>query len=595
VGDGRRAKLGFGLGSYDSRAECQTEGDIPGSSKIDELRAGSFITDHLAGLTLLGIKRDQGGIVRRGSSAIVVLALLALGLMIGNDAAASAHKECTSRSDFNGDGFADLAIGVPTESVAPSVSFAGAVNVLYGGPGAGLSGLGDQVWHQNSEGVLETAESADTFGKALATGDFDGDGFDDLAIGVPNEAVAPSVSLAGAVNVLYGSASGLTALGDQVFQQNTEGVLGEAGADDRFGSALSACDFDGDGMSDLAIGAPGDDVSGDRQGAVNVLYGSSSGLTVLGDQYWHQNAEGVLGEGGDVDMFGFPLAAGDLDGDGFGDLVIGVPLEDVSGLNQGAVNVLYGSNGGLTATGDQYWHQDAEGVLGEGEDSDTFGSTLAVGDFDSDGLDDLAIGVFSEDVAPSVTNAGAVNVLYGSSGAGLSAVGDQVWHQNSDGVLETAEAEDFWGLGLAAGDFDGDGSDDLAVGAPFEDVAPSITNGGAMNVLYGSSATGLQAVGDQVFHQNTDGVLGEAFGSDFFATSLSSADFDGDGFDDLVSGVPLEDVSGSDQGAVNVLYGAAGGGLTVLGDQYWHQDSEGVLETAENLDRFGSPLPGSAR
>jgi hypothetical protein len=519
------------------------------------------------------------------------LTLLVLPLAIGHEASASAHTECTSRSDFNGDGFADLAVGVVDEDVAPSVEDAGAINVLYGGSGAGLTGIGDQVWHQNSDGILETAEPEDVFGSALAAGDFDGDGFDDLAVGVDGEGVAPSVENAGAVNVLYGSASGLTGLGDQVFHQNTEGVLGEAGVDDLFGSALTACDFNGDGIADLAIGVLLEDVSGVNQGAVNVLYGSSSGLTVLGDQYLHQNTDGVLGEAGDGDLFGSALGAGDFDGDGFADLAIGAHADDVGGNDRGAVNVLYGSGTGLTVLGDQFWHQDTDGVLGEAEDIDHFGMALAAGDLDGDGFDDLAIGAPFEAVAPSVAGAGAVNVLYGSSGVGLTGLGDQVWHQNSDGILETAEENDVFGGVLAAGDFDGDGFGDLAVGAPLEDVAPSVPDAGAVNVLYGSSGAGLQPLGDQVFHQNTEGVLGEANSNDEFGVALGGADFDGDGSDDLVAGAWNDLAEG--RGAANVLYGASGSGLTVLGDQYWHQDADGVLETAEPGDRFGSPVPGT--
>jgi hypothetical protein len=85
-------------------------------------------------------------------------------------------------------------------------------------------------------------------------------------------------------------------------------------------------------------------------------------------------------------------------------------------------------------------------------------------------------------------------------------------------------------------------------------------------------------------------VLGEAGPSESFGHSAGAADFDGDGLDDLVVGA-FEDVN--DVGALNILYGASGSGLTVLGDQFWYQDSVGVLETAESGDRFGSPFPGS--
>ena len=141
-------------------------------------------------------------------------------------------------------------------------------------------------------------------------------------------------------------------------------------------STTSACDFDGDGKDDLAIGAPGEDIGAIADaGAVNVLYGSGSGLTASGDQLWHQGVAGVMGGAEAGDLFGSSLACGDYDGDGKDDLAIGAPGEDVGALvDAGAVNVLYGSGSGLTATGDQLWHQDSAGILGGAEAGDLFGS-----------------------------------------------------------------------------------------------------------------------------------------------------------------------------------------------------------------------------
>ena len=119
-----------------------------------------------------------------------------------------------ARADFNGDGIGDLAVGVPFEDVDGNLD-AGAVNVLYGSA-TGLTASGDQFWTQNSTGVLDDAEAGDAFGSSLANGDFNNDGFSDLAIGVPSEDVAGPVANAGAVSVLYGSATGLTDDGNQL-------------------------------------------------------------------------------------------------------------------------------------------------------------------------------------------------------------------------------------------------------------------------------------------------------------------------------------------------------------------------------------------
>ena len=183
--------------------------------------------------------------------------------------------------DFNNDGFTDLAIGVPNEAIG-SIAVAGAVNVIYGS-GAGLTAAGNQMWHQNRPGIGGTSEADDRLGSSLAAGDFDADGFDDLAIGVPNEDIGTRAG-AGAVNVLYGSASGLTASGDQVWHQNTGGINGGSEAGDQFGSSLASGDFDNDGFDDVAIGVPGESIGAIAgAGAVNVIYGSASGLSSSGD------------------------------------------------------------------------------------------------------------------------------------------------------------------------------------------------------------------------------------------------------------------------------------------------------------------------
>jgi FG-GAP repeat len=188
-------------------------------------------------------------------------------------------------ADFDHDGFADLAVGVPGEN-----DIAGAVNVLYGA-GPGLNGTGSQVFFQ----VGGMAEFRDRFGSAQAAGDFNGDGFADLAAGASGENVG-SIEDAGAVSVLYGSAGGLTTSGGRLFTQ-----LGSAPeTQDWFGWALAAADFNHDGFADLAVGAPYEAVgSVFAAGAVSVLYGSPAGLTTSGGRLFTQLG-GTAGGGGQL-------------------------------------------------------------------------------------------------------------------------------------------------------------------------------------------------------------------------------------------------------------------------------------------------------
>jgi hypothetical protein len=130
------------------------------------------------------------------------------------------------------------------------------------------------------------AETVDAFGASLAAANLGKSSAADLAVGVLGEGVG-AVGGAGAVNVLYGSASGLTAAGDQLWHQNTSGIGDGAEPDDGFGFSLAAANFGKSAAADLAVGVQTEDVGATfSAGAVSVLYGSPSGLSAAGDQFW---------------------------------------------------------------------------------------------------------------------------------------------------------------------------------------------------------------------------------------------------------------------------------------------------------------------
>ncbi|HET9541430.1 MAG TPA: FG-GAP repeat protein, partial [Candidatus Limnocylindria bacterium] len=184
---------------------------------------------------------------------------------------------------------------------------AGGINVLYGSA-ANLTTTGNQQWLQGPGGVAGVAEARDWFGSALAGGDFNNNGFDDLAIGAISEDIG-AIQDAGSVNVLYGSAARLTATGNQQFFQGSGGLVGVAEEGDFVGAALSTGDYDNDSFADLAIGAPFEDIGTILDaGAINVLYGSASTLTTTGAQQFFQGSGGVAGTREEGDTFGSSLA-----------------------------------------------------------------------------------------------------------------------------------------------------------------------------------------------------------------------------------------------------------------------------------------------
>jgi FG-GAP repeat len=513
-------------------------------------------------------------------------------------------------SDFNGDGFADLAVGVPNEDVGATVD-AGAVNVLYGSAD-GLEASGAQFWTQGSSGVLGRPERQDRFGYALAQGDFDGDGFTDLAIGVPREDVG-LIRNAGAVNVLYGSALGLTATGNQLWAQSSPGIKDRAERWDLFGFAVAAGDFNRDRRAELAVGVPFEDLPGGvNPGAVNVLYGSGAGLRATANQFWNQNSPGIKGTANDLcgigpfpelcERFGWALATANFGKGRAADLAIGVPgeLGPVPGypFGAGAVNVIYGKSGtGLTASGNQRWSQGTPGVKGDpgfcdpgsGCAVEFFGSALAAANFGKSAYADLAIGVPGDGISPEgfQQGPGGVNVLYGSSN-GLVVAGNQLWNQDSPDVLDEAEDFDHFGAALAAGNFGNGFHADLAVGVPAESFE-GIDAAGGVNVLYGST-TGLSATGNQFWTQDSPEVADAAEENDVFGAALFAGSFGYGAERDLAIGVPREGLEGTTEvGAANLLFGSMSG-LSASGNEFWHQDGEQVRDSPEGRDHFGRSL-----
>ena len=484
---------------------------------------------------------------RRWTGALTALGL-ALFVQVGAVGAATTATAATAplcgpsggAGNFNGDGFRDLAIGARGDDGGK-----GAVTVMMGdGDASGkLSATNpdNQRWTLDTAGVAGKGQAGAGFGWAVAVGDFNGDGRDDLAAGAPLMDIGTAKD-AGQVVVLPGTPDGLTATGSKVFDEGMTPVAG-----DEFGHALAAGDFNGDGYDDLAIGVPDKNI---KSGAIKELFGGPGGLTTTGDKLFSYSQTGAL--------YGWSLATGRFNSDGYTGLMIGIPDWDGTATDEGAIKLLPGSKGGLTATGGQLWHEGLRSVPGDPEKGDNLGYSVAAGNFNDDAYCDIAAGLPGESVG-TVIAAGAVDVLYSGPGGPGTASGpaDKIWDRDSAGVDDVPRSGAEFGYSLAADDLNHDGSADLAIGAPMDTISGNLF-AGSVTTLYGFGAEGLESQlnppYDQEWIQGTNGIKDKPEAADEFGYSLAFGNFDDFLSDDLAIGVPGED---SGAGALAVIYGSS--------------------------------------
>ncbi len=445
-----------------------------------------------------------------------------------------------------------LALSACLPIALPAVGSAQSSNV-------GLSTVRAQRFGNENLLGFYTPQSGDAFGISVAVGDFNGDGADDLATGAPFDNGIPGrdVKDSGSVFVRYGKAvDGLaTNLAGTVLRQTP--AHDPAEVDDHFGFSLAACDFNGDGSDDLAVGLPDEDYLGHHDaGAVEIHYGSPAGIHTSADSFYAQSTPGITGDVEDNDRFGHSLACGDFNHDGFADLVIGVPEENQGSIgvdfDEGMIEIIPGSASGLVPTSSTHLDQGVAGMAGSPETGDQFGWALAAGDFNGDLFDDLAIGVPGEN-----DQQGYVQVVFGGP-SGLTPAGNLLFNESALGG--TSHSEDRFGSVLAAGDFDGDGHDDLAIGIPLKDVGPTpIQDAGMVDVAFGA-AGGFDHLRVASFTEDVIyGSSGNSEVGDELGVSLAVGDFDHDGRADLAIGHPNEAVAGAADGAVTLLMGGPGG------------------------------------
>ncbi|MCF1597969.1 FG-GAP-like repeat-containing protein, partial [Streptomyces muensis] len=451
---------------------------------------------------------------------------------------ATAPTDNPPHDDFNGDGYPDLAVAAP-EATVDGKTRAGYVAVVYGSAG-GLDTGSKQVVSQNTPGVTDSAETDDRFGSAVSSADLDRDGYADLIVGVTGEDSVEGGAETGLVQVVWGGADGLSGGAALAYGHDTYDRLSAR-------AQLAVGDVDGDGAPDLVVvkgltdlrivkGPFGRD--GSASGGEQIVHDDSDprfldlatgdvngdgiddvvGTMNDGDEYdarrvtyWQGTRDGLAagvvlrdGRGWRV-QGGESLDLGDVNGDGYEDIVVGRPVDgydsdvDTPIPLGGRVAFVPGSADGPVGTEARYVNQDSAGVPGAAERSDGFGSDVSVADVDGDGYADVSTGVPGEDF-DRLSNAGGAIVLRGGAN-GLTGAGAAGVNQDTAGVPGAAESDDAFGRTTHLVDGNGDGRAELVVGAPGENA-----NAGAVWVFRSTSA-GVTPTGSFTFGAGTLGTV----------------------------------------------------------------------------------------
>ena len=395
-----------------------------------------------------------------------------------------AYGSVLATGDFNGDGIDEVAIGDRASNSNPG---GGGSVYVYRRSAADTWTL--QTTIRQGNGAYNGADEAgDEFGSSLASGDFDNDGFEDLAIGLPgqDEPGSPAIVSTGAVQVVYGSDSGLTGTRDRIFTALTDGLDYAPDNSDEYGYALAAGDIDDDGDDDLAIGVPGRGCpGGQRAGGVVILKGSTSlGLSTLEAQAFGPGQSGMLGNCASRGDFGAALSIGKVNGQAYQGLAIGAPRADVGGVEKaGAVHLMFGSPAGLTVGANKFISvTDLPG--GVAVPFLQFGNRVELGRLRSN-TQSLAIASQNETVN-GLPEAGALWVLHSGNGSAIISTSIvERWTASANLRIGVPETGDEFGAGMAIGDFNGDGMNDIAIGAYADDYSGNIDTGGGA-VIYQS-------------------------------------------------------------------------------------------------------------
>lgn len=419
--------------------------------------------------------------------------------------------------DIDADGFDDLLIG------APGADSGGEVYLIYGQTTPfSSSSLSEAI-------TFSPVNSSDSSGASVAVLDMNGDGFDDLVFGAPGNDTINGNN--GAVFILYGQTARYTSTS----LSSGIGLYGHEMNGHASFSLANAGDLNRDGFEDLLVGAYAEDANGPDAGAVYIVYGQSSQFT---NGTSLTTFTTLTGESASDNLGTAVAGAGDVNGDGYDDLLIGAHHNDLGGSEAGAAYLVLGrstqlSSGSISSSMATRWIGTSAGSM--------LGASLSGnGDVNGDGFDDIIIGSqFSDDAG---TDAGAAYLQYGSATTPTSGL-----ISTTSANFSSAAGNEVGSMVGIAGDINHDGYADLLISAADIDGANTAT----AFVVFGSTTnySGANSLSDDAIVMFSDITVGDDTGS-----RISFGDLNGDGFQDLVLGAPNNDAAGTDAGAVYVGY-----------------------------------------
>jgi hypothetical protein len=456
----------------------------------------------------------------------------------------------SSAGDLNGDGLADLIVGAPSSDPAAGAD-AGRSYVVFGKTGTTAIDL-SAVAAGTGGFVINGQAAGDQSGWAASSaGDVNGDGLADLIVGASNSDPAAGAD-AGRSYVVFGKTS-TTAIDLSAVAAGTGGFVinGQCAGDNSGSAAASAGDVNGDGLADLIVWAPNSDpAAGSNAGRAYVVFGKANTTAVNLSAVAASTGGFVIngqceGDSGNFSLTG-AASAGDVNGDGFADLIVGASAGDPSGgTDAGRTYVVFGK-ANTTAVNLSAVAAGTGGFVINGElSSDKSGFSVAsAGDLNGDGLADLLVGANQSDAVVG-NNAGRTYVVFGKTGTAaidLTAVAN-----GTGGFVINGECQNDWSSYAvnSAGDVNGDGLGDLVVGARLNDLEGLSNGAGRSYVIFGST--------DGVFARTAVDQLGDSGDNTLTGSGVAETLAGGAGNDTVIGG-----------GGADVLYGGSGNDTLVV-------------------------------